>query len=217
MANPQVESGHVDIANDLAEAFARIRISGEETQILWVILRKTYGWHKKSDAISLSQFVDITGMNKPNVIRAIHGLLSKKIIIVINIDNARAKVYGINKDFDQWEPLSKKITLSKKIINVINNDNTITKEKKEKRYCANFEIFWKSYPKKKSKGQAEKAFFKIRPNEQLLAIMIARIEQAKTSEDWIEEQGKYIPHPATWLNARGWEDEIEPIKPVSAW
>src|SRR4030043_61406 len=67
--------------------------------------------------------------------------------------------------------------------------------------------FWDAYPKKKSKGQAEKAFFKINPDEQLLAIMIAKIEWAKKLEDWVKEKGKYIPHPATWLNARGWEDE----------
>ena len=70
-----------------------------------------------------------------------------------------------------------------------------------------FEKLWNSYPKKKSKGQAEKVFSKINPDEQLLAKMIATIERAKKSEDWIKEKGKYIPHPATWLNAKGWEDE----------
>ncbi len=71
----------------------------------------------------------------------------------------------------------------------------------------NFELFWKAYPKKKSKGQAEKAFDKINPDEQLLASMIAMIERAKKSEDWLKAGGQYIPHPATWLNAKGWEDE----------
>lgn len=34
------------------------------------------------------------------------------------------------------------------------------------------------------------------------------IERAMTSEDWQKEGGKFIPYPATWLGARGWEDEI---------
>lgn len=72
---------------------------------------------------------------------------------------------------------------------------------------APFELFWKAYPKKKSKGQAEKVWKRLRPNEQLLATMIATIEIAKTSDDWLKEGGKYIPYPATWLNAKGWEDE----------
>ena len=70
-----------------------------------------------------------------------------------------------------------------------------------------FDLFWSTYPKKKSKGQAEKIWNRIKPNEQLVAIMIAKIKQAMTSEDWLKNNGQFIPHPATWLNAKGWEDE----------
>ena len=28
----------------------------------------------------------------------------------------------------------------------------------------------------------------------------------------MSEGGRYIPHPATWLNGRRWEDEINPAK-----
>lgn len=70
-----------------------------------------------------------------------------------------------------------------------------------------FETFWQAYPKKKSKGYAEKVFAKIKPDEQLLATMLAKIEQAKKSVEWCKDKGQFIPHPATWLNAKGWEDE----------
>lgn len=73
----------------------------------------------------------------------------------------------------------------------------------------NFEVFWKAYPKRKSKGHAEKVFAKINPDEQLLATMLATIERAKKSVDWQKDDGQYIPYPATWLNAKGWEDEIK--------
>ena len=33
-------------------------------------------------------------------------------------------------------------------------------------------------------------------------------EQIK--KEWKKDGGKYIPHPATWLRARGWEDEYTP-------
>jgi hypothetical protein len=74
-----------------------------------------------------------------------------------------------------------------------------------------FDLFWKAYPKKKSKGDAEKAFRAINPNEQLLETMISTIEQAKTSEQWTKDEGQYIPYPATWLRAKGWEDENSKI------
>jgi len=123
MANPQIEEGYVRIATEIQEAFCRTRIPGEERQVLDVIIRKTYGWNKCEDAISLSQFVEMTGIKKPNVIGAIKGLLSKKIISVIQKDNDKVKLYKFNKNYHQWEPLSKKITLSKKIIGVIQKDN----------------------------------------------------------------------------------------------
>ena len=72
-----------------------------------------------------------------------------------------------------------------------------------------FNSLWNAYPKRKAKGRAEKAFLKADPDELLVARMEATIKKAKTSEDWTRENGKYIPLPATWLNDRRWEDEIE--------
>ena len=70
-----------------------------------------------------------------------------------------------------------------------------------------FARFWKAYPKKKSKGQAEKAFSKIKPD--LIDTVLKALSKARESPDWLKEGGTYIPYPATWLNARGWEDEFE--------
>lgn len=123
MANPQVEDGHTKIANEIMDALCRIRIPGEEGQVLNAILRKTYGWNKCEDAISLSQFVEMTGLNKPHVIHALSGLLLKKVIIIAEKGNSPAKVYKINKDYEQWEPLPKKVTLPKKVISVAEKGN----------------------------------------------------------------------------------------------
>ncbi len=77
-----------------------------------------------------------------------------------------------------------------------------------------FDIFWSAYPKKKSKGDAEKAWLKIRPNEDLLKKILLKIEIFKQAEQWQKDGGKYIPHPATWLNAKGWEDELSEPQPT---
>ena len=70
-----------------------------------------------------------------------------------------------------------------------------------------FAQFWAEYPKKRSKGQAEKAWNKLEPDEQLGAAIMAGLRRAKTSAEWAKENGKYIQYPASWLNAKGWEDE----------
>lgn len=92
-----------------------------------------------------------------------------------------------------------------------NNNKNVKNGKnvKNKDICA-FEKFWTVYPKKRSKGQAEKAWDKIKPDEQLQNRITQSLEQAKTSDDWTKDGGKYIPYPATWLNAKGWEDEYNP-------
>lgn len=132
MASPQVENGYTKIANELLEAYSKIRLSGEENQIFWIIIRKTYGFEKKEDNISLSQFVLSTGINKPNVCRALSNLIEKNMII--KNDNNNITNYRIQKDYTQWRPLSKKIMLSKKIIEIIKKDNkTVIKKDTYKR------------------------------------------------------------------------------------
>ena len=42
-----------------------------ERLVLLYIIRKTIGFNKKSDGISLSQFVKFTGASKPTIIKAI--------------------------------------------------------------------------------------------------------------------------------------------------
>jgi len=81
-----------------------------------------------------------------------------------------------------------------------------------------FENLWSVYPKKKSKWQAEKAFSKINPDDKLLEIMLSSLEKAKQSKEWKKNSGEFIPHLATWLNAKGWEDEYteQPAK-VPTW
>ena len=73
-----------------------------------------------------------------------------------------------------------------------------------------FDAFWASYPKKASKGDARKAWKQIQPDSELLTKMLTSLERAKTCAGWIKDGGQYIPYPATWLRAEGWEDEIVP-------
>lgn len=75
-----------------------------------------------------------------------------------------------------------------------------------------FADFWQSYPRKKAKGDAERAWMKIKPDEQLHNRILMAVELAKTSADWTKERGTFIPYPASWLNSRGWEDEVQGVE-----
>lgn len=72
---------------------------------------------------------------------------------------------------------------------------------------ARFDLFWSAYPKKVGKDAARKAFEKRAVGDDLLARILDAISQQKHSRDWTKDDGQFIPHPASWLNAARWEDE----------
>ena len=95
--------------------------------------------------------------------------------------------------------------------NIKDRDKDITKDIiiNNNIYKQNFEKFWKAYPKKRDKGNAEKWFKKNKPSEELTNLMIKQIERFKDTNDWKKQDGQFIPYPTTWLNAKMWEDEFE--------
>lgn len=73
-----------------------------------------------------------------------------------------------------------------------------------------FAEFWMAYPRKAAKADAEKAWNKLRPDRTLQAEILASLAKQSRSQDWTKDNGKFIPHPATWLNGRRWLDELSP-------
>lgn len=51
-----------------------------ELKVLLIIMRKTFGWHKIKDRISISQLQKLSGSTETNVIKAIKGLIAKGLI-----------------------------------------------------------------------------------------------------------------------------------------
>lgn len=100
MATPQLENGYTMIANELVEAFARVNMSGREWQVLFAILRKTYGFHKKMDKISLSQISKMTGIASSDVARIIKKLEGRKMIEVRRGEWSNS--YWLNKQWLKW-------------------------------------------------------------------------------------------------------------------
>lgn len=72
-----------------------------------------------------------------------------------------------------------------------------------------FDRFWQEYPKKKSKGDAYKAWCQTKDKRPPIAQIIKTLIVLKASEDWRKEGGQFIPYPATWLRDWGWDDVPE--------
>lgn len=78
---------------------------------------------------------------------------------------------------------------------------------KDKKDIYPFESFWSAYPKKKAKEAARKAWVKLKPDETLGTEIIQAVTESAKSKDWLKDDGKFIPYPATYLNGKRWEDE----------
>lgn len=135
MADVQIDDGYTKVANELLEAIMRINLSSYEFRVIMAIMRKTYGYCKKQDYISLSQLEEITGIKANNVCRTLKKLKAKNMIL------SNGHLTGIQKDYDKWVIQTDTIHLDNKTIytdnKVIHTDNKKlskqidTKEKKE--------------------------------------------------------------------------------------
>ena len=129
MANPQKEDGHIDIANETAEALMKIQLNGYENRVLWAIFRKTYGWHKKEDWITNTQIAEMTNIAESHISRTIKMLMNRKIVTRFG------KKLSFQKDYEKWKKLpdlvsSKKLPIQdKKLPDLVNEYTKIGKKK----------------------------------------------------------------------------------------
>lgn len=70
-----------------------------------------------------------------------------------------------------------------------------------------FELFYGGYPKKVGRDDAEKAWKKLNPSQDLQDEINAAVSRQKCWESW---QSGFIPNPATFLNGGRWKDEEPP-------
>ena len=101
MASPQKENGFTAIANEILERLVNTPLLGAEFQVIWCIIRKTYGYQKKQDVISLSQFQRATGVSRPTIVKTIKNLVTRKMIVKVYLPDDKI-AFSFNKDYDKW-------------------------------------------------------------------------------------------------------------------
>jgi phage replication O-like protein O len=100
-ANPQLEDGYTRIAHELLEALLAAPLTGQEFRIVWAVVRKTYGWGKPMDRISMGQFEKLTGIPRNGCHRVMKGLVEKNIII--KDGSFWRPTYGMQKNYKKWK------------------------------------------------------------------------------------------------------------------
>lgn len=87
-------------------------------------------------------------------------------------------------------------------------DLQVVKIEADDDYTAEFLEFWAVYPKKVGKGDAYRKWQTLVKSEKKKEQVIASVQKHKSSDRWKEEEGKYIPNPATFLHQKRFDDEV---------
>lgn|SRR3990167_3934380 len=111
MPTPQIENGYTRIANELLDAYIRIThtLSPYENTVWLCVLRKTYGYHKKEDWVSLSQIKEKTGIERSHIARTIKKLKNKRMITHSG-EKGKTSLTAIQKNYEEWL-LPKQVTV----------------------------------------------------------------------------------------------------------
>lgn len=111
--SPQKENGYTGLANELYDEILKAPLSARQMRVFLAIIRKTYGYHKTADRISISQIAKATGIKPAHVSEARQQLLSMNMLVQAGSSHSEI---GPNKHYDMWDFRPKKTVSSSKII-----------------------------------------------------------------------------------------------------
>src|SRR6185295_8473580 len=92
--------------NKILEGLARMPLNTNEWRLLMVIVRKTFGWKKQGDKISVSQFQNLTGLLRGAVCRSLKSLEIKKVIVAERFGKCKTVAYKLQDNTAFWERLT---------------------------------------------------------------------------------------------------------------
>jgi len=177
---------------DTHSVFRRLRI-GNDSDIGEAILKEFFtltdsGWVQSRCEENLKEYKKTSKKNKANGLKG--GRPSKNAASSVS-QNKPTGLDSVSQNNPNYKLLTKNY-----------------KPETTNQYKNIFDVFWKAYPKKQSKDQAEKSWLKLKPDEILFDSILSKIELFKTSNEWTKDGGQFIPNASTWLNQKRWNDEL---------
>jgi phage replication O-like protein O len=126
MANPQRENGYTPIANEILDELIKAGLSGRQLSVILLLLRKTYGFNKKQDSISLSQFVKLTRIPKSTLCRILNSLQLVSILTLVKKGNSKknSNVWTFNKNYEQWKLVPKQLVVKMGLVDTKNGTSS---------------------------------------------------------------------------------------------
>lgn len=104
--NLQIENGnYTRIANKILDELVKVTLLGAELAICLFVIRKTYGYSKTEDQISLSQFEEGVKRSRPTITKALKNLQLVNILKLVKVGYSKkaGSVWKFNKYFNTWK------------------------------------------------------------------------------------------------------------------
>lgn len=99
-----LEDGFTRTANEILDHLMKQRLNGTQHCIIYCVIRNTYGFQRKSHALSLTFISNATGIHKDLIKRELDKLIEFKVIRVFKEAGFRTtREIGINKSIEDWE------------------------------------------------------------------------------------------------------------------
>ncbi|MEQ8235281.1 MAG: replication protein [Syntrophomonadaceae bacterium] len=97
------EDGYTRIANLILEAIPLARLSRIQTGICLFLWRRTYGWSRNEDAISLAEFAAACGSSRAYISRQLAVLIERNIVQRRDYQPGRKSVYAFTTTVALWD------------------------------------------------------------------------------------------------------------------
>lgn len=103
MASPQLENGFTRIANEILEKLCGEAFSSSEFRIVLTVIRFTYGFNRKSHALSETFIAGATGISIRHIKRELAALLSANVLLQVKKPTSgTSREIQFNKNYSDW-------------------------------------------------------------------------------------------------------------------
>lgn len=102
----QLENGnYTRIVNRVIEELVKTPLLGAELAICLFVIRKTYGYNKLQDQISITQFEIGVKRSRPTITKALKNLQLVNILQLVKVGDSKtsSSIWRFNKYYDTWK------------------------------------------------------------------------------------------------------------------
>jgi len=101
----QLENGnYTRIVNKILEELVKVPLLGAEMSICLFVIRKTWGFNKKTDKISITQFEKGVCRSRPTIVKALKNLKLFNILQLVKVGSHynESSEWKFNKHYNSW-------------------------------------------------------------------------------------------------------------------